>query len=592
MSEFNDKVYDVVIMGGGPAGATLASLLKRQTNLSVAIFESEFFPRDHIGESFVHTIVPTLQESGALAKVMASECYVKKAGGYYVWGNQPWVTFFEHQEHVKDGHIRWSVHANRPEFDQILLENARTQGVEVFEGTPVTGVRRWGDITKVTLGDLGTASCRVFVNCSGRTGNTTITGERPFLSKYQNIAVWNHIIGGKSAQTLPGDWNIFRERNLSPIGCFAFDDGWFWYIPVPKVVQGKRVITHSLGLVTDPAALKDPAKRFTDGRIFMETARNVPFLKELVKDAELIADRFLTAPNYSRISGKMCEFDSGEIRVGDAAYFVDPLFSSGVHFALMHASAAVPLIKAYFDGEMPESHKRELWDDYDRVLKGLAHAFALGIDQWYAEIARNKPDSVYWAKRGSMPLMDMRRETFQGLVNGGLHGDLVQVITRGTNNMSSLGKEGALSRTLAQLQRMEPSPTARIRMKSNVAIKSSLTLEGGGYSPDGKPPAFVHGPYWTDPDKYANEVRPLFAEPIPCHRFYFSDGSAVDQVKFVDAMHGGMSIYAELRDQAVEYGSFKEKLTPAQQHVLIHLLLADMLIVEGGQHDKLPAAVD
>ena len=74
------------------------------------------------------------------------------------------------------------------------------------------------------LGTLGEASCRLFVNSSGRTGNTLITGERPFLSKYQNIAVWNHVVGAKVAQTAPGDWNIFREKNWSPIGCFAFDD--------------------------------------------------------------------------------------------------------------------------------------------------------------------------------------------------------------------------------------------------------------------------------------------------------------------------------------------------------------------------------
>ena len=133
MSDYNEKVYDVAIVGGGPAGATLGARLARETNLSVVIFEAEFFPRDHIGETFVHTIVPSLQESGALPKVMASECYVKKGGGFYSWDpKRPWSTFFEHALHERDGYFRWAIHCNRPEFDHILLNHAKDSGAEVY----------------------------------------------------------------------------------------------------------------------------------------------------------------------------------------------------------------------------------------------------------------------------------------------------------------------------------------------------------------------------------------------------------------------------------------------------------------------------
>src|SRR5689334_2432264 len=123
MPDSTAKVYDVVIMGGGPAGATLGARLARETDLEVAIFEAEYFPRDHIGETFVHTIVPSLMESGALGKVLASECWVKKYGGFYSWDpKRPWSTFFEHALQARDGHYRWAIHCNRPEFDHILLE--------------------------------------------------------------------------------------------------------------------------------------------------------------------------------------------------------------------------------------------------------------------------------------------------------------------------------------------------------------------------------------------------------------------------------------------------------------------------------------
>jgi flavin-dependent dehydrogenase len=578
MTDYRGKVYDVAIMGGGPAGSTLAARLARETDLSVAIFESEFFPRDHIGETFVHTIVPSLQESEALAKVLASECYVKKGGGFYSWDpERPWATYFEHALHERDGYFRWAIHCNRPEFDHILLTHARDSGAEVYEGVPVNAVSREDDITTLDLGVNGQARCRIFVNSSGRTSSTTITGERQFLSSYRNIAIWNHVVGGKRAQTLPGEWNIFREKNLSPVGSLAFEDGWFWYIPVPKLIQGKRVLTHSLGVVTDPSAMSDPKKRFTDPRIFMETARRVPILGDLIQDAQLVSDKFLTAPNYSRISGRMCDWDRREIRIGDAAYFVDPLFSSGVHFALQHAGMAVVMIKAAFDASLTDTMKRELWDDYQETLGSVARGFALGIDQWYTEIARDNPDSVYWRHRAGEATFDARADTFQALVNGQIHGDLIQVITKGTNSVNSLGKEGALRRSHDEIKEREPRGDARVRLKRNVDLKPSMTLEGPAMTPDGKVIPFLHGPYWDDPEKHASEVLQLFPGPRPCHRLYFTDGHSEIKVKFIDEQHKGLDLARELRSGAYTYAQLKETLTGPQQHLLLLAVLSDMV---------------
>lgn len=579
MSDYRDKVYDVGIMGGGPAGSTLAARLARETKLSVAIFEAEFFPRDHIGETLVHTIVPSLQESGALDKVLASECYLKKGGGFYSWDpKRPWASYFEHHLHEQDGYFRWAIHCNRPEFDHILLTHARDSGAEVYEGTPVNAVSRRDGITTLDLGINGEARCKIFVNCSGRTSSTTITGERQFLSNYRNVAIWNHIVGGRPAQTLPGDWNIFRANNLSPIASLAFEDGWFWYIPVPKMIQGKRVVTHSLGLVTDPSALNDPKKRFTDPKIFMETARRVPLLRDLIQNAELVSDKFLTAPNYSRISGRMCDWDKREIRVGDAAYFVDPLFSSGVHFALQHAGMALVMIKAAFDDSLADTMKRELWEDYQETLGSVARAFALGIDQWYTEIARDNPNSVYWKHRGGgESTFVTRADTFQALINGQIHGDLIQVITKGTNSINALGKEGALRRTHDEIQKREPRGDAKVRLKRNVSVKPSLTLEGPTMTPDGKVTPFMHGPYWDDPAKHAHEVLPLCPSPRDCHRFHFTDGESTVEVKFIDAEHKGLELAERLRSGHHTYAQLKDELSPPQRHLLLLTVLSDMI---------------
>jgi hypothetical protein len=336
-----------------------------------------------------------------------------------------------------------------------------------------------------------------------------------------------------------------------------------------------------LGLVTDPSALKDPKKRFTDSKIFMETARRVPLLGDLLQNAELVSDKFLTAPNYSRISGRMCDWEKREIRIGDAAYFVDPLFSSGVHFALQHAGMAVVMIKSAFDDQMPENSKKELWEDYHDSLCSVARGFASGIDQWYTEIARDNPHSVYWKHRGGSSTFDTRAETFQALVNGQIHGDLIQVITKGTNSVNSLGKEGSLRRIHDQIQDKEPPADAKVRLKKNVAVKESMTLEGPFQAPDGRVICFLNGPYWDDPDGHAKEVLPLCGDPRSCHRFYFADGTSDTKVKFIDSEHKGLELFDVLRSGDYTYSQLKEKLGDPQRHLLLLTVLSDMVDWEG-----------
>ena len=226
---------------------------------------------------------------------------------------------------------------------------------------------------------------------------------------------------------------------------------------------------------------------------------------------------------------------------------------------------------------LSDALKEELWEDYHEQLCSVSRGFAAGIDQWYTEISRDNPNSVYWKHRASQSTFDTRAETFQALVNGQIHGDLIQVITKGTNSVNSLGKEGSLRRSHEEIKDKEPRGDMKVRLKANVDVKPSMTLEGPPMTPDGKVIRFLHGPYWDDPEKHAHGALQLFAGPRPCHRFYFTDGEGEIKVKFIDAEHKGLDLYEHLRSGDHTYGQLKEQLSGPQQHLLLLAVLSDMV---------------
>ena len=122
MSEF----YDVIIMGGGPGGATLGAILGRRTGLKVGLFEKEFFPREHIGESMNSPLIPVLSYSGALRKVLQSDCYIgPKPGGFVAWDpgyEDPWCVILNRGMYDHHGVLSFAFHVNRSEFDKVLLD--------------------------------------------------------------------------------------------------------------------------------------------------------------------------------------------------------------------------------------------------------------------------------------------------------------------------------------------------------------------------------------------------------------------------------------------------------------------------------------
>lgn len=576
-------VHDVIIAGGGPGGSTLAALLKRNTSLDVVLVEAERFPREHIGESFTQRVTAVLAESGGLEKILASDCWVKKFGGYYAWGEgDPSLSLFEHKEWEKDGILRWSFHADRPQMDAILLKHAASCGATVFEGVAIKNVELGKGEHAVHLEDGRVLRCRMFVDATGRITNLASRQRKQFLSKYRNVAVWTHVTDARPAQDAAGDWNLFGKLGVSCIGSYAFEDGWFWYIPVPKHIDGKRVVTHSLGVVTDPRVLKLEGKDYTNIDTLMATARRIPVLGDLLANARPVYDKTNTATNYSMIADRFCSYEERWVSIGDAAYFVDPLFSSGVAFSVNHAASAALLIELAFSETVSEADKRDLFRDYDEGWRSMACSFAVILDQWYHAIARTHPNSIYWESRTSESLVDVRLPTFNDLVDTAVSPDLLMVITKGEGKLSEL-TDGPLVEAL-RLAGKEPRDDQHVALKSDVVVRPSLSLAVGlskinlAMMREGGVARLRD--YWADPVNNRAGVARLYDKPFSQHRFERQGTKA--GVGFSDQRDGGFDVAERLKSGAL-YGDVRSSLTPQQRLLVRKLRGANMLDVDGDE---------
>jgi flavin-dependent dehydrogenase len=620
--------YDVIIMGGGPAGSTLGAILGRRTALKVGLFEKEFHPREHIGESLASTVIPILSYSGVLPKLLQSDFYSgPKPGGYYAWDpgyEDPWVVIFNQAMYDELGVLNFSMHVNRSEFDKLLLDHARDLGVDVHEGMTVIGVERIGNRTNVQFEDGSEASCKIFVEASGR--RTSIMGiKRQFLSDYKNIAIWNHFLGSKPAQEAHGKWNIYRAgrsripgikgEQWIPIANFAFEDGWFWYIPVPKIVMGKRTLTHSIGLVTDPRILAtSPEKRYTEMDVFLARAKQIPLLCDLIAGAQPISDKVLTATNYSMISDILCNYDEGWILLGDSAFFNDPLFSNGVAFAVTGAATVSFMIEATLHSSLSEQSKRDLWYDYQQRTRTIALTISVCVDQWYHGIARKNPDSIFWqGRRGPTPDADLRHKTFYHLGNAELIGlveyDYTGDRQRWVDTLKDLwpslsGQQHFFKQFWKPRSPQEPTmrlkdpldglkasdprrdmlrlkdrngnelaPETIVTLHPNVAVRASVLL-GQFLVRDMTPPE-----YWIDPLKNASivdSVTPYYN----CERFYFIDCPDEVEVPFLDEYEDGAALYSLLREAYHSYDELKQLVSSKQRSLMGRLLNAGMLLID------------
>jgi flavin-dependent dehydrogenase len=357
---------DVLVIGGGPAGSTIAALLA-EGGRSVVLAEKERHPRFHIGESLLPLNLPLFDRLGVRDQIAAIGM-VKHGAEFNSREHGRAITF--DFARAFDKSCPYAYQVRRSEFDHLLLKNAAAKGAEVLEGARVTaadfGSRDYVLVTAEGAdGAVRQWRPRFLVDASGRdtflAGRAGIKRRNP---KHSSAALFGHF---RNARRL-------RGREEGNISMFWFQHGWFWFIPL-------RDGTTSVGAVCWPYYLK---QRKTDPtRFFLDTIALSPELAERLKDAELIAPATATG-NYSYAATRMT--GDRHIMVGDAYAFVDPVFSSGVYLAMSSAFAGADVVVGCLDD--PAAAPR-LYHGFERRVRRGLRTFSWMIYRMTSPTMRN-----------------------------------------------------------------------------------------------------------------------------------------------------------------------------------------------------------
>jgi flavin-dependent dehydrogenase len=357
----SSSMYDVAIIGGGPAGSTAAALLAR-AGRRVIVFEREKFPRFHIGESLLPFSMKAFTRLGLHEKFLRAG-FIKKYGGEIMGACSDNGTKF----YFKDGYrsqTDYAYQVTRGDFDKMLLDHARESGAEVHEETAVDGVEFSNDSVKLAVRSNGgshSIRARYLVDASGR---TSVLGRQFKIKKtydhLQKLSIFAHYDGVWRAEGIDGTLTVLIRAV----------DRWFWLIPLTS----ERT---SVGVVLD-------SETFRKSKLSAED-----FLEQALAEQPTIAKRMANARRVSKVYVEAdFSYRSAHLHgdrwllTGDAAGFIDPIFSSGVFLAVFSGEKCADVLNKVLD--QPRK-ARWLFAQYERSVNRAMDVYLRFVDAWYTK---------------------------------------------------------------------------------------------------------------------------------------------------------------------------------------------------------------
>ncbi len=354
-------MYDVAIIGGGPAGSTAAALLALASR-RVIVFEREKFPRFHIGESLLPFSMKAFTRLG-LHEKFSRAGFMKKFGGEIVGACSESGTKF----YFKDGYRSQTDHAyqvTRGDFDKVLLDHAVECGAEVHEETSVDQVEFSNDEVELGIkcnGSFHSIRARYVIDASGR---TSVLGRKFKIKKtydhLQKLSIFAHYDGVWRAEGIDGTLTVLIRAI----------DRWFWLIPL----SAERT---SVGVVLDSEAFRNSKLRAED---FLEQALSEqPIIAKRMTDARRVSQVYVEA-DFSYRSARL--HGDRWLLAGDAAGFIDPIFSSGVFLAVFSGELCADVLNEVLDH--PRKARR-LFAGYERAVNRAMDIYLRFVNAWYTK---------------------------------------------------------------------------------------------------------------------------------------------------------------------------------------------------------------
>lgn len=350
-------MHDVIVIGGGPAGSTAATLLARE-GYKVALLERERFPRFQIGESLLPYNNDLFDRLGVKDQLLAGNFH-PKYGADFLTGDGKVSYTFRFDRNLPEPQYQRSFQVKRAEFDQLLLRNAAKNGVEVHEQTQVTAVHL-GDPHRavVRTADGRELEARFVVDASGHGAviGSKLGENRAPIDQLQKIAIFAHYRNVPRAE----------GKNAGNTVIVVLRDAWFWLIPVSKEVM-------SVGLVVDKKHVSSCGLKPEE--LLARTIADTPWVAERMQAAERVSPVY-ARKDFSYAMRKMV--GPNFALAGDAAGFLDPIFSTGVFMAMKSASIVADAVTLRLRGGSMRALKR-----YERDMSAALHKYFVFIQHFY-----------------------------------------------------------------------------------------------------------------------------------------------------------------------------------------------------------------